>query len=146
LYTSKVTGKQYKIFCTVNCKRGSHGRLRKDFGQFEFFFDGCPMSTNGVEAVSQTGMVCEDTKPNTTIGKSHSCGEKHSKCCRHMQRSSLYTSKVTGKQYKIFCTVNCKSANIITPQTVLFNDEDVHSVKILETVVRQSEVLAHRKK
>jgi hypothetical protein len=34
----------------------------------------------------------------------------------------------------------------ITPQTVLFNDEDFHSVKILETVVRQSEVLAHRKK
>jgi hypothetical protein len=34
----------------------------------------------------------------------------------------------------------------ITPQTVLFNDEDFHSVEILESVVRQSEVLAHRKK
>jgi hypothetical protein len=34
----------------------------------------------------------------------------------------------------------------ITPQTVLFSDEDFHSVKILETVVRQSEVLAHKKK
>jgi hypothetical protein len=33
----------------------------------------------------------------------------------------------------------------ITPQRVLFNDEDFHSVKILETVVRQFEVLAHRK-
>ena len=30
-----------------------------------------------------------------------------------MQHSSSYTSKVTGKQYKIFCTVNCKSANVI---------------------------------
>jgi hypothetical protein len=28
----------------------------------------------------------------------------------------------------------------------VFNDEDFHSVEILETVVRQSEVLAHRKK
>ena len=28
-------------------------------------------------------------------------------------KMSSYTSKVTGKQYKIFCTVNCKSANII---------------------------------
>jgi hypothetical protein len=27
--------------------------------------------------------------------------------------SSSYNSKVTGKQYKILCTVNCKSANII---------------------------------
>jgi hypothetical protein len=39
---------------------GNHGRLRKDFGQFGIFFDGCPMLTNGVDAVSQTGMVCED--------------------------------------------------------------------------------------
>jgi predicted GIY-YIG superfamily endonuclease len=30
-----------------------------------------------------------------------------------MQHSSSYTSKVTGKQYNIFCSVNCKSANII---------------------------------
>jgi hypothetical protein len=28
----------------------------------------------------------------------------------------------------------------------VFNDEDFHSVEILETVVRQSEELAHRKK
>jgi hypothetical protein len=34
----------------------------------------------------------------------------------------------------------------ITPQTVLFNDDDFHSVEILETMVRQSGVLAHRKK
>jgi hypothetical protein len=34
----------------------------------------------------------------------------------------------------------------ITPQTVQFNDADFHSVEILETVVRQSEVLAPRKK
>jgi hypothetical protein len=30
-----------------------------------------------------------------------------------MQHSSSYTSKVTGKQYNILCTFNCKSANII---------------------------------
>ena len=38
------------------------------------------------------------SKPNTTIGKSHACGDKRCKCCRHMQHSSSYTSKVTGKQ------------------------------------------------
>jgi hypothetical protein len=42
-------------------------RLRKDFGQFGIFFDGCPMLTNGVEAVSQTGMVCEDTRGSFTF-------------------------------------------------------------------------------
>ena len=45
----------------------------------------------------------EISMPNTPIGKSHSCGDKRCKCCRHMQHSSSYTSKVTGKQYKIFC-------------------------------------------
>ena len=30
-----------------------------------------------------------------------------------MQHLSSYTSKVTGKQKNIFCTVDCKSANII---------------------------------
>ena len=30
-----------------------------------------------------------------------------------MQHSSSYTSKVTGKQHNIFCTVTCKSANVI---------------------------------
>jgi hypothetical protein len=55
----------------------------------------------------------EMSKPNTTIGKSHSCGDKRCKCCKHMQHSSSYTSKVTGKQYTIFCSVNCKSANVI---------------------------------
>ena len=33
--------------------------------------------------------------------------------CPHQQVSqSSYTSKVTGKQYNIFCTINCKSANV----------------------------------
>jgi hypothetical protein len=50
---------------------------------------------------------------HTTIDKSHSCGDKRCKCCKHMQHSSSYTSKVTGTQCKIFCTVNCKSANVI---------------------------------
>jgi hypothetical protein len=67
------------------------------------------------------------SKPNTTIGKSHSCGDKCCKCCKH---------------------INPKSFPILTlkipPQTVLFNDEDFHSVEILETVVRQSGVLSEK--
>ena len=49
-------------------------------------------------------MRAEISKPNTSIGKSHSCGDKRCKCCRHMQHSSSYTSKVTGKQYTILFT------------------------------------------
>ena len=58
-------------------------------------------------------MRAEISKPNTTICQSHTCGDKRCKCCRHMQHSSSDTSKVIGKQYNIFCSVNCKSANII---------------------------------
>jgi hypothetical protein len=47
---------------TVWLFEGNHGRLRKDFAKFVFFFDGCPMLTNGVEAFFQTWMVCEDTR------------------------------------------------------------------------------------
>jgi hypothetical protein len=52
-FTSKVSGKQYNIFCTVNCKSTN----------ILFTFLSVPFvaSKNGVEAVSQTGMVCEDT-------------------------------------------------------------------------------------
>ena len=52
---------------TVWLFEGNNGRLRKDFGQFGIVFDGCPMLTNGVEAVSQTGMVCEDTRCSVTF-------------------------------------------------------------------------------
>jgi hypothetical protein len=41
-------------FLASNTLEGNHGRLRIDFGQFGIFFDGFPMPTNGVEAVSQT--------------------------------------------------------------------------------------------
>jgi hypothetical protein len=51
---------------TVWLFEGNHGRLRKDFEQFGIFFDGCPMPTNGIEAVSQTRMVCEDTRGSFT--------------------------------------------------------------------------------
>ena len=56
----------------------------------------------------------------TDISKSHNargecgpCGDKRCKCCRQMQRSSTFNSKTTGKTYKIFCSVNCKSSNVI---------------------------------
>ena len=62
---------------------------------------------------SNNHTVWEISRPNTTIDKSHSCGDKRCKCCRHMQHSSSYTSKVSGKQYKIVCIVNCKNANVI---------------------------------
>jgi hypothetical protein len=56
-----------QVYQTVWMFEGNHWRLRKDFGQFGIFFDGCPMLTNGVEALSQTGIACEDTRGSFTF-------------------------------------------------------------------------------
>jgi hypothetical protein len=56
-----------QVYQTVWVFEGNQWRLRKDFGQFGIFFDGCPMLINGVEALSQTGMVCEDTRGSFTF-------------------------------------------------------------------------------
>ena len=44
----------------------------------------------------------EISKPNTIMGKSHSCGDKRLKCFRHMQHSSSYNSKVTENSTTYF--------------------------------------------
>jgi hypothetical protein len=69
----------------------------------------------------------EMSKPNTTIGKSHSCGDKRCKCCKHMQHSSSYTSKITGKQYNIYCTVNfwgisCEKSRFYAKKNHIFSN------------------------
>jgi hypothetical protein len=66
---------------------------------------------NNVNNIYTMLMRAEISKPNTTICKSRTSGDKRCKFCRHMQHSSSYPNKVTGKQYNIFCTVNC--VNII---------------------------------
>ena len=53
------------------------------------------------------------SKLNLTPGHSRSCGDKMCKCYKQMHRSSLFTSTVTEKRYKIFCNVRYKSANVI---------------------------------
>ena len=60
----------------------------------------------------------------------------------NVHKNLLFLVNIEFFNPKLFPILTLK----ITPQTVLFNDEDFHSVKTLETVVRQSEVLAHRKK
>ena len=46
-------------------------------------------------------------------GENRPCGDKRCKCCRHIQPSSTFQCKTTRKTYKIFCSVNCKSSNVI---------------------------------
>ena len=59
---SARTNRFLRLFGSLKAIMGGSGRT---FGQFGIFFDGCP--TNGVEAVSQTGMVCEDRRGSFTF-------------------------------------------------------------------------------
>jgi hypothetical protein len=41
------------------------------------------------------------------------CGDKRCKCCLQLQHAQVFHSKMTGKEYKIFCNVNCKTPNVV---------------------------------
>ena len=43
----------------------------------------------------------EISKPNTTIGKSHSCGDKRCKCCRYMQHCILVRAPENSTKYVV---------------------------------------------
>ena len=49
------------------CLKATMGGSGRNLYSLDFFFDGCPMLTNGVEAFTQTGMVCEDTMGSFTF-------------------------------------------------------------------------------
>ena len=98
---------------SFNTIRGHWTSVEKKFKLSKVFPEPPMVAFKQPNSLRNLLVRAEMSKPNTTIGKSHSCGDKWCKCCKHMQHSSSNTSKVTGKQYKIFCTVNCKSANVI---------------------------------
>jgi hypothetical protein len=67
----------------------------------------CPffLCTPGVRAVVSW--------PSSTVGQCKPCGDKRCKCCLQLQHTQVFHSKTTGKEYKIFCNVNCKTPNVV---------------------------------
>ena len=51
----------------LGCLKATMGASGRILYSLDFFFDGSPMLTNGIEAFSQTGMVCEDTRGSFTF-------------------------------------------------------------------------------
>jgi hypothetical protein len=62
----------------------------------------------------------EISKPNTTIDKSHACGDKRCKCSKYMQHSSSYTSKVTENSTKYFTLLIARVQMLFTFLSVPF--------------------------
>jgi hypothetical protein len=52
------------------------------------------------------------SRPSSTVGQCKPCGDKSCKWCLQLQSAQVFHSKTTGKEYKIFCNVNCKTPNV----------------------------------
>ena len=53
------------------------------------------------------------SRPSLTVGQCKPCGDKRCKCSLQLQHAQVVHSKTTGKEYKIFCNVNCKTHNVV---------------------------------
>ena len=53
------------------------------------------------------------SRPSSTVGQCKPCGDKRCKCCLQLQHAQVFHRKTTGKEYKIFCNVNCKTPNVV---------------------------------
>jgi peptide-methionine (R)-S-oxide reductase len=87
---------------SFNTIRGHWTSVEKKFKLSKVFPEPPMVAFKQPNSLRNLLVRAEMSKPNTTIGNSHSCGDKRCKCCKHMQHSSSYTSKVTGKQCKVF--------------------------------------------
>jgi hypothetical protein len=58
-------------------------------------------------------VIAAVSRPSSTVGQCKPCGDKCCKCCLQLQHAQVFHSKTTGKEYKIFCNVNCKTPNVV---------------------------------
>ena len=65
------------------------------------------------ESIKNTLVRAAVSRPSSTVGQCKPCGDKRCKCCLQLQHAQVFHSKTTGKEYKIFCNVNCKTPNVV---------------------------------
>jgi hypothetical protein len=51
--------------------------------------------------------------PSSMVAQHKPCGDKRCKWCLQLQHAQAFHSKTTGKEYNIFCNVNCKTPNVV---------------------------------
>jgi hypothetical protein len=65
------------------------------------------------KSIKDTLVRAAVSRPSSTVGQCKPCGDKHCKWCLQLQHAQAFHSKTTGKEYKIFCNVNCKTPNVV---------------------------------
>jgi hypothetical protein len=65
------------------------------------------------KSIKDTLVRAAVSRPSLTLGQGKPCGDKHCKSCLQLQCTQVFHSKTKGKEYKIFCNVNCKTPNVV---------------------------------
>ena len=65
------------------------------------------------KSIKDTLVRAAVSRSSSTVGQCKPCGDKRCKCCLQLQHTQVFHSKTTGKEYKIFCNVNCKTPNVV---------------------------------
>ena len=65
------------------------------------------------KSIKDTLVRAAVSRPSSTVGQCKPCGDKRCKCCLQLQHAQVFHSKTTGKEYNIFCNVNCKTPNVV---------------------------------
>ena len=68
----------------------------------------------GGNVIENNVKVSSKTKNNNVVGRCEPCnGRSDCLCCKQLKNTDTFASDQTGKSYKIFHNVNCKSGNVI---------------------------------
>ena len=65
------------------------------------------------KSIKDTLVRAAVSRPSSTVGQCKPCCDKRCKCYLQLQHTQVFHSKTTGKEYKIFCNVNCKTPNVV---------------------------------
>jgi hypothetical protein len=110
-----------RIPCVLNTIRGHWTSVEKHFKLSKVFPEPPMVAFKQPNSLRNLLVRAEMSKPNTTIGNSHSCGDKRCKCCKHMQHSSSYTQclfcKVTPVSIQAFVEGLLRLPTYWRPQT-----------------------------
>ena len=70
------------------------------------------------KSIKDTLVRAAVSRPSSMVAQCKPCGDKRCKCCLQLQHTQVFYSKTTGKEYKIFCNINCKHLMWFTSLTV----------------------------
>ena len=87
------------------CSKNSSSSLSTDKHQYLFI--------RRPKSIKDTLVRAAVSRPSSTVCQCKPCGDKRCKCCLQLQHTQVFHSKTTGKEYKIFCNVNCKTPNVV---------------------------------